>query len=215
MLLGKPLVFGAIFKFEGQLSVFNYQNGPTYRCLYPDPPAPDDMPSCTDIGVLGVLPDIVGTLQANEVLKIILELDDVLRGRLLLFDALRISFQTLTFRAVAANQHLAGLLPDYEHFCGLSAAIPEISAAELKRKLQTGQPLQLLDVREPAEYAQRNIGGRLIPLTTLLTQLPERNLTVPIVVHCQAGPRSLQAAALLREHGFVDVASLRNGLLDF
>ncbi|WP_310392337.1 molybdopterin-synthase adenylyltransferase MoeB [Hymenobacter sp.] len=221
VVLGKPLVFGAIFKFEGQVAVFNYQGGPTYRCLYPEPPAPGAAPNCAEIGVLGVLPGLVGTLQATEALKIILELGEVLSGRLLLVDALAMRFQTIRFRAVPANQRLTALAPDYAAFCGeasLEAApgrAAEISADELKVWQQSGRPLQLLDVREPHEHARRSIGGRLIPLAQLPEQLGSLRPAVPVVVHCASGVRSQKAALLLRAHGFAEVYSLRNGLADY
>ncbi|GAB3292528.1 molybdopterin-synthase adenylyltransferase MoeB [Hymenobacter humi] len=221
VLLGKPLVFGAIFKFEGQVSVFNYQNGPTYRCLHPVPPAPGEAPNCAEIGVLGVLPGLVGTLQAAEALKIILELGEVLSGRLLLVDALSMRFQTIRFRAVAANQQLTALAPDYAAFCGdapaeaAPARAAEISADELKAWQQSGRPLQLLDVREPHEHARRSIGGQLIPLGQLAGQLAGLEPAVPVVVHCASGVRSQKAAQLLLAEGFVEVYSLRNGLADY
>lgn len=219
VLLGKPLVFGAIFKFEGQVSVFNYQNGPTYRCLFPQPPAPGEAPSCAEIGVLGVLPGLVGTLQAAEALKIILELGEVLSGRLLVVDALSMRFQTVRFRAITANQQLSALAPDYAAFCGealpAAAPVPEISADELKAWQQSGRPLQVLDVREPHEYARRSIGGLLIPLAQLPQQLGQLQAAVPVVVHCASGRRSQQAARLLLSQGFAEVYSLRNGLADF
>ncbi|WP_035557422.1 molybdopterin-synthase adenylyltransferase MoeB [Hymenobacter sp. IS2118] len=221
VVLGKPLVFGAIFKFEGQVSVFNYQNGPTYRCLHPVPPAPGESPSCAEIGVLGVLPGLVGTLQAAEVLKIILALGEVLSGRLLLLDVLGMRFQPIRFRAVAANQQLTALAADYAAFCGetadneAKAPAPEISAEELKAWQASGRPLQLLDVREPHEYAQRNIGGHLIPLAQLPNKLAELRSDIPVVVHCASGRRSQQAAQLLLAHGHATVYSLRNGLADY
>ncbi|MCC3151769.1 molybdopterin-synthase adenylyltransferase MoeB [Hymenobacter sp. BT770] len=221
VILGKPLVFGAIFKFEGQVSVFNYENGPTYRCLYPEPPAPGDAPSCAEIGVLGVLPGLVGTLQAAEALKIILELGEVLSGRLLMVDALGMQFQTIRFRAVAANQQLTALAPDYAAFCGEAPMVaapgraPEISADELKAWQQSGRSLQLLDVREPHEHAQRNIGGQLLPLGQLADKLAEIAADTPVVVHCASGIRSQKAAQLLLAHGFAEVYSLRNGLADY
>ena len=220
-ILGKPLVFGAIFKFEGQVSVFNYQNGPTYRCLYPAPPAPGDAPSCSEIGVLGVLPGLVGTLQAAEALKIVLELGEVLTGRLLLVDALGMRFQTMRFQAVPANQQLTALAPDYAAFCGeapvesIPAHAAEISADDLKVWQQSGRPLQLLDVREPHEHARRSIGGQLIPLAQLAAQLGHLQPAVPVVVHCASGVRSQKAAQLLLANGFVEVYSLRNGLADY
>jgi molybdopterin/thiamine biosynthesis adenylyltransferase/rhodanese-related sulfurtransferase len=221
VLLGKPLVFGAIFKFEGQVSVFNYQNGPTYRCLYPEPPAPGDAPNCATIGVLGVLPGLVGTMQANEALKIILEIGEVLSGRLLLVDALSMRFQSIRFRALPANQQLAGLSPDYAAFCGeapLEAAparAPEITADELKEWQQQGQPLLLLDVRELHEHARRSIGGQLVPLGQLPNALAELRRDAPVVVHCASGVRSQKAALLLLANGFAEVYSLRNGLADY
>lgn len=221
VILGKPLVFGAIFKFEGQVSVFNYQNGPTYRCLYPQPPAAGEAPSCAEIGVLGVLPGLVGTMQATETLKIILALGEVLSGRLLLVDALGMRFQTMRFKAVAANQQLTSLAPDYAAFCGelpgqaTPARAPEISADELKDWQQSGRPLQLLDVREPHEYARRNIGGQLVPLAQLPGQLGQLQPHVPVVVHCASGVRSQKAAQLLLAQGFAEVYSLRNGLSDY
>ena len=221
VVLGKPLVFGAIFKFEGQVSVFNYQSGPTYRCLYPQPPAPGDAPSCADIGVLGVLPGLVGTLQATETLKIVLGLGEVLSGRLLLVDALSMRFQTIRFRAVPANQQLRALVTDYAAFCGETAAeaaparAPEIGAEQLKEWQQSGRPLQLLDVREPHEHARRSIGGQLLPLGQLAGRLAEIVPGVPVVVHCASGVRSQQAARLLLAHGFAEVYSLRDGLADY
>jgi rhodanese-related sulfurtransferase len=221
VILGKPLVFGAIFKFEGQVSVFNYQNGPTYRCLYPEPPAPGDAPSCAEIGVLGVLPGLVGTMQATEALKIILELGEVLSGRLLLVDALGMRFQAIRFGAVPANQQLTALAPDYAAFCGEApmaaapARAPEISADELKAWQQSGRPLQLVDVREPHEHARRSIGGQLMPLGQLADGLLALAVDVPVVVHCASGVRSQRAAQLLQAHGFREVYSLRNGLADY
>ena len=221
VVLGKPLVFGAIFKFEGQVSVFNYQQGPTYRCLHPVPPAPGDAPNCAEIGVLGVLPGLLGTMQATEALKIILGIGEVLSGRLLLVDALSMRFQTIRFRAVASNQQLTTLAPDYAAFCGeapLEAAptrAPEISADELKDWQASGRPLQLLDVREPHEHARRSIGGQLVPLGQLAGQLAALSPDVPVVVHCASGVRSQKAALLLLANGFAEVYSLRNGLADY
>ena len=221
VVLAKPLVFGAIFKFEWQVTVFNYRSGPTYRCLHPVPPAPGDAPNCAEIGVLGVLPGLIGTMQANEALKIILEIGEVLSGRLLLVDALSMRFQTIRFRAVAANQRLTALAPDYAAFCGeapLEAAparAPEILADELKAWQASGRPLQLLDVREPHEHARRSIGGQLIPLGQLPGQLAALAADVPVVVHCASGVRSQKAALLLLTNGFAEVYSLRNGLADY
>ena len=219
VLLGKPLVFGAIFKFDGQVTVFNYREGPTYRCLYPEPPAPGEAPSCAEIGVLGVLPGLVGTLQATETLKIITGLGEVLSGRLLVIDTLGMRFQTLRFAAVPANRALTALLPDYHAFCGEApapaAGAPEITAAELLAWQASGRPLQLLDVREPHEHAARHIGGRLVPLGQLAGALPGLRPDVPTVVHCASGVRSQRAAQLLLAHGFGEVYSLRGGLAEY
>ena len=219
VVLGKPLVFGAIFKFEGQVTVFNYQGGPTYRCLHPVPPGPGEAPNCAQIGVLGVLPGLLGTMQAAETLKIILELGEVLSGRLLLVDALSMRFQTIRFRAVPAHQQLTALAPDYAAFCGeaplQAARAPEITADELKEWQQSGRPLVLLDVREPHEHARRSIGGQLLPLGQLAARLAEIGTGVPVVVHCASGVRSQQAAQLLLEKGFAEVYSLRDGLADY
>ena len=221
VVLGKPLVFGAIFKFEGQVSVFNFREGPTYRCLHPVPPAAGEAPNCAEIGVLGVLPGLIGTLQATEALKIILGLGEVLSGRLLLVDALTMRFQTIGFRPVAANQQRSALATDYAAFCGeaplvaASARAPEISAEELKAWQQDGRPLQLVDVREPHEHARRSIGGLLLPLGQLPAQLASLRPNVPVVVHCASGMRSQQAAQLLLANGFAEVFSLRNGLADY
>lgn len=219
VVLGKPLVFGAIYKFEGQVSVFNYQNGPTYRCLYPQPPAAADAPNCAEIGVLGVLPGLVGTMQANEALKIILGLGEVLSGRLLLVDALSMRFQTIRFRAVPANQQLTALAPDYAAFCGevpvAVAPAPEISADDLKAWQHSARPLLLLDVREPHEHARRSIGGQLVPLGQLAERLASLPANVPVVVHCASGVRSQKAALLLLAQGFPEVYSLRGGLADY
>ncbi len=219
VVLGKPLVYGAIFKFDGQVAVFNYQNGPTYRCLYPAPPAPGEAPSCAEIGVLGVLPGLVGTLQATEVLKIIVGIGDVLSGRLLVIDALGMRFQTLRFAAVSAQQQRTALEADYAAFCGEAPPdalpAPEISAAELRAWQASGQPLQLLDVREPHEHARGHIGGRLVPLGQLAGALGALPADVPTVVHCASGTRSQRAARLLLENGFREVYSLRGGLAEW
>lgn len=221
VVLGRALVFGAIFKFEGQVTVFNHQGGPTYRCLHPVPPAPGEAPNCAQIGVLGVLPGLIGTLQAAEALKIILEIGDVLSGRLLLVDALSMRFQTIRFRAAAANQQRTALAADYAAFCGEAplavtpGRAPEITADELKAWQQAGRPLVLLDVREPHEHARRSIGGQLLPLGQLAARLAEVGRGGPVVVHCASGVRSQQAAQLLLANGFAEVYSLRGGLSDY
>lgn len=164
---GKPLVHGAIFKFEGQVAVFNYQHGPAYRCLYPAPPEPGDVPNCAEIGVLGALPCLVGTLQAAEALKIILRRGEVLAGRLLVVDARSLHFQTMHCRAVAANQQRTALAPDYRAFCGqpprqaAQAHAPEISAEELKEWRLGNRPVVRGSTCASRTIGRRNIGGHL------------------------------------------------------
>jgi molybdopterin/thiamine biosynthesis adenylyltransferase/rhodanese-related sulfurtransferase len=211
VMLNKILVFGSIFKFEGQVSVFNYKNGPTYRCLYPEPPAEGEVPNCAETGVLGVLPGICGTLMANEAIKIITGIGNVLSGKLLSFDALIMQFDTFKVELDPVNKEIKKLI-DYEFFCG---AAGEISAKELKNKILAEENFQLIDVREKSEYDLRNIGGDLIPLNTLTENLKKLNPEKEIIVHCASGARSKKAVQLLREKGFKKVFNLKNGLLDF
>jgi len=210
VILNKPLVFGSIFKFEGQVSVFNYAGGPTYRCLYPEPPAAGEIPSCSEAGVLGVLPGICGTLMANEAIKIITGIGNVLKGRLLSFNSLTLQFDLFKFEANSENKNLR-VLTDYDLFCG---SVPEISVADLQIKINSGADFQLIDVREEEEYTQRNIGGVLIPLGSLVKNLNRVSPDKEIVVHCASGARSKKAAAILRDNGFKRVYNLKNGLLD-
>jgi sulfur-carrier protein adenylyltransferase/sulfurtransferase len=211
VMLDKTLVFGSIFKFDLQASVFNYKNGPTYRCLYPEPPAEGEMPNCAEIGVLGVLPGICGTLMANEVIKIITKTGDVLNGKLLTFDALSMQFNTFEIVSNEKNKKIAALI-DYEIFCGTGK---EISAEELKQKIKSKEDFQLIDVREMAEYQIKNIGATLIPLGELANNLDKINSEKEIIVHCASGARSKKAVNLLKEKGFKRVYNLKNGLLDF
>jgi adenylyltransferase/sulfurtransferase len=211
VMLVKPLVFGSIFKFEGQVSVFNYQDGPTYRCLYAEPPADGEVPNCAEIGVIGVLPGICGTLMANEVIKIITGVGKVLKGVLLSFDALTMNFDHFQFSLDPKNKHVT-LLNDYALACGI---VNEISAVDLKKKMERNEDFQLIDVREESEYVQRNIGGVLIPLGALEKNLDRINSSKETIVHCASGARSKKAVQLLREKGFANVYNLRNGLLDF
>lgn len=214
VILGKPLVFGSIFTFEGQVSVFNYEGGPTYRCLYPEPPAPGEIPSCSEAGVLGVLPGIIGSLQASEVIKIITGIGEVLSGRLFLIDALTLSTTTLSFHRTAAAEVKA--LTDYEAFCGLPAPFPTvatISVHELHDLLARGEQICLIDVREPHEYALCNLGGILLPLGELESRIGEIPPAGMVVVHCHKGTRSAQAAHLLStRYGLSNVFSLQGGI---
>ena len=211
VLTGKPNAYGSIFRFEGQLSVFGAKDGPCYRCLYPEPPPPGLVPSCAEGGVLGVLPGAVGTMQAIEVLKLILGIGEPLVGRLVLFDALAMSWRTLKLKK-NANCPLCGTNPtikaliDYEQFCGLkepAPALPEISVEELKKRLDERGAFDLIDVREPHEYEIARIqGSKLIPLGTLPQRLAELDRSREYLVHCKMGGRSAKAVKLLREQGY-------------
>ena len=224
VLLGKPYVYGSIFRFEGQITVFATKDGPCYRCLYSSPPPPGLVPSCAEGGVLGVLPGIVGAIQANEAIKWILGVGDSLAGRLVLFDALKMSFRELKLRknpdcpACGTHPTLDGLI-DYEAFCGIrgeeveaNVAVPEVGVKELKRRLDAGEDVLVLDVREPHEYKICNIGGLLIPLGELAARVHELDSARDIVVHCRTGIRSAQAVEFLQDAGFEHVWNLKGGI---
>ncbi len=211
VMLNKPLVFGSIFKFEGQVSVFNYKGGPTYRCLFPEAPAAGEVPNCSEIGVIGVLPGIIGTLQANEVIKIILEKGDILSGVLYMYDALTNDIQKLkVFKDPVAS--VVTKLGDYEEVCETS---PDIDKKTFDVWKEKGVVFQLIDVREPHEYAQKNIGGELIPLNTVKDNLSRVREDIPVIVHCQMGGRSRKAVDFLYSKGFKNVYNLKGGLRDF
>ncbi|MGZ3862393.1 MAG: molybdopterin-synthase adenylyltransferase MoeB [Bacteroidia bacterium] len=211
VMLNKILVFGSVFKFDGQVSVFNYNNGPTYRCLYPEPPAGGEVPNCSEVGVLGVLPGICGVLMANETIKIITGVGEVLGGKLLFFDLLAMQFNLVDIAAVPENKNIKALI-DYETFCG---NFEEVTAEQVKQKIELNENIQLVDVREQAEYNAKNIGATLIPLGDLANNLHKINASKEIIVHCASGARSKKAVALLKEKGFKKVYNLKNGLLDF
>ncbi|QCR24538.1 molybdopterin-synthase adenylyltransferase MoeB [Pontibacter sp. SGAir0037] len=203
-LLQKPLVFGSIFKFEGQVTVFHYLNGPSYRCLFPEPPGKDEVPNCAEIGVLGVLPGIIGTIQANEAIKIICQIGTKLSGRLFMLNALTMETSAFNFRRTDQAE-VRQLLSDYEAFCSPATTTPaaeinEISADELKDMLDEEIDFQLLDVREPHEYEQYNIEGVLLPLSELEQHFSQIEPQKTIVVHCKTGSRSRQAIQLLQQH---------------
>jgi adenylyltransferase/sulfurtransferase len=230
VLLGKPNVHGSIFRFEGQASVFGTPGGPCYRCLYPEPPPPGLVPSCAEGGVLGVLPGIIGTIQATETIKLILGSGAgsgtaggdagggiSLSGRLLLFDAWGMTFRELKLRRdpacpMCGEQRSIHALIDYEQFCGLSgheapAAVGEISALELKRRIDSGEAVQLVDVREPYEHAIASIpGARLIPLSQVVARMAELEPGRELVVHCKVGVRSERAIAMLKAAGYQGAA---------
>ena len=226
VLTGKPNVYGSIFRFEGQASVFAVPGGPCYRCLYPEPPPPGLVPSCAEGGVLGILPGLVGVIQATEVVKLILGQGDSLAGRLLLFDALGMRFRELKLRrnpdCPACGDHptLTELI-DYEQFCGIapgaeevSDEIDEISALELHQELQEGKEIFILDVRNPEEYEICSIqGSQLIPLPELMDRIHELDSAREMVVHCKSGMRSAKAIERLQQAGFRKLRNLRGGIL--
>ena len=226
VLLGKPNVHGSIFRFEGQVSVFDATRGPCYRCLYPEPPPPGLVPSCAEGGVLGVLPGVIGVLQGIETLKLLLDIGEPLIGRLLLFEALSMSFRELKLRKdpacrLCGEQAVIRELIDYEQFCGTappSAAEQEeeerweIGARELEQARQRGD-MVLVDVREPQEHAIAHIeGARLVPLGTLPARISELDSSQPIVLFCHHGIRSRMALDFMRRAGFAKVRHLRGGI---
>jgi len=228
ILLGKPNVYGSIFRFEGQATVFGMPDGPCYRCLYPEPPPPGLVPSCAEGGVLGVLPGIIGSLQALETIKLILGRGDSLVGRLLLFDALTLKFRELRLRknsncAICGAHRKIHKLIDYNEFCGVRGEeepemdlhVPEITARELKDRLDRGDEVFILDVREPHEYQICNLKGHLIPLGELPRRVHELDSSHEIVAHCRSGKRSAQAVDFLRRAGFRKVQNLRGGILSW
>ncbi len=223
-LLGKPDVYGSIFRFDGQASVFWAARGPCYRCLYREPPPPELVPSCAEGGVLGVLPGIIGSIQALEAIKLVLGSGASLAGRLLLFDALRLTFRELTLEKdpdcpVCGPRPTIRQLIDYEAFCGVGAAAAapdpelEVRALALRDELGAGRKVQLVDVREPFEWEICHIeGSRLIPLGELPARVSEVDGTLPVVTICHTGRRSLDAARFLKSRGVADVKSLRGGV---
>ena len=226
VLLGKPNVYGSIFRFEGQATVFGYPDGPCYRCLYPEPPPPGLVPSCAEGGVLGVLPGIVGSIQAMETIKLILGAGDPLVGRLLLFDALAMRFRELKLKknpdcSLCGKNRTITKLIDYEEFCGIRGeeapamtdGIQEITATELKARQDRGEKLFILDVREPHEYQICNLNGKLIPLGELPRRVNELDSSVEMVVHCRSGKRSADAIHFLQTAGFKKLWNLKGGVL--
>jgi adenylyltransferase/sulfurtransferase len=236
VLTGKPNAYGSIFRFEGQASVFATEAGPCYRCLYPEPPPPGLVPSCAEGGVLGILPGLIGVIQATEVIKLILGVGEPLIGRLLLADSLSMRFRELKLRKnpdcpVCGTNPTVTELIDYNQFCGVPGVqesvsestvktsslppqngIAQISVTELKRRRDAGEHPFVLDVREPWEYQIANLGGHLIPQGELPARLAELDKSQPIVVQCKSGGRSQKAAELLRSQGF-QVENLAGGIL--
>lgn len=231
VLLGIPNIYGSIFRFEGQASTFWSKHGPCYRCLYPEPPPPGSVPSCAEGGVLGVLPGVIGTLQATETVKVLTGIGEPLIGRLLLYDALAMQFRELRFArdpdCPLCGQHptITGLI-DYQEFCGIPAqsqtfheqstaamALPEITVEQLAELRSSGTPHTLIDVREPHEYDLCNLGGALIPLG----QIPARYSEIPregrVVIHCRSGARSGKAVEYLQSLGYSNLENLAGGIL--
>jgi molybdopterin/thiamine biosynthesis adenylyltransferase/rhodanese-related sulfurtransferase len=243
VLTGKPNAYGSIFRFEGQASVFATEDGPCYRCLYPEPPPPGLVPSCAEGGVLGILPGLVGIIQATEVIKLILGIGDTLAGRLLLIDALGMNFRQLKLRknpnCPACGTHEIKELIDYDQFCGIEKpkdatgplevaqnkdvsgsvvdGIPQISVQDLKAKQETGQKFFLLDVREPHEVPIASLGAPLIPVGSLEQRIGEIPVGKQdeIILHCRSGARSQKAALILKNAGFTNVENLAGGILDW
>ena len=228
VLLGIPNAYGSIFRFEGQASVFATKEGPCYRCLYPEPPPPGLVPSCAEGGVLGILPGLVGVIQATEVIKLILGKGSPLIGRLLLVDALGMRFRELKLRKnpecpVCGDNPTVKELIDYEHFCGIvpeskeekavKNGIPQLSVKQLKQRMDGGEDIFILDVREPYEYQIAQIGGKLIPQN----DVPQRLADIPrdreIVVQCRSGARSQKIAEFLKQSGYQQVVNLAGGIL--
>ena len=225
VLLNKPNVYGSIFRFEGQATVFAYEDGPCYRCLYPEPPPPGLVPSCAEGGVLGILPGLIGVIQATEAVKIILGVGETLKNRLLLYDALGMRFRELRLRRdrncpVCGDHPTVTKLIDYEQFCGVRpsseqpvAAEAVIDALELKRKLDGGDNFTLIDVREPHEYQIARIpGARLIPLGELPKHLAELDQNAEFVMQCKTGGRSQKAVDLMKQNGFTNVRNMTGGI---
>ncbi len=223
VLLGKPNVYGSIFRFEGQASVLATPDGPCYRCLFREPPPPGLVPSCAEGGVLGVLPGLVGVIQATETIKLLTGIGEPLVGRLLLIDALGMKFRTLKLHrdplCPACGTREIQVLQDYEQFCGIGrepepVGLTEILPAALQQRIAAGHDLDIIDVREPQEWALGRIpGARLVPLGTLAAALGSLDRTREVVVYCKGGVRSARAARQLQEAGFRRVANLTGGIL--
>jgi adenylyltransferase/sulfurtransferase len=225
VLLGKPNVYGSIFRFEGQATVFAYEGGPCYRCLYAEPPPPGLVPSCAEGGVLGILPGIIGLVQATEAVKLILGVGEPLKGRLLLYDALAMKFRELKLRRnpecpVCGDHPTITKLIDYHEFCGIPqkaetpAVTGDIDVKEVKAKLDRGDDFVLVDVREPHEWQIGRIeGAKLIPLNDVPKRMHELDPEAEIVVHCKMGGRSAKAVEFLKQHGYSKARNMTGGIL--
>ncbi len=224
VLLGIPNAFGSVLRFEGQASVFGAKNGPCYRCLFREPPPPGAVPNCADAGVLGVLPGLIGTIQATEAIKLVLGIGSPLIGRLLLVDALEMQFRSIELRrdpeCPACGTHEIRELIDYEKFCGVTgsefaepSAIADISPRELSERMRRGEDIQLIDVREVWEWQIAKLpGARLVPLGTLENEIDTLDRNKEIVLYCKSGIRSLHAAEFLADEGFPKLLNLSGGI---
>ena len=228
VLAGKPNVYGSVSRFEGQASVFAAREGPCYRCLYPEPPPPGLVPSCAEGGVLGIVPGLVGIIQATEVIKLILGKGEPLIGRLLLVDALAMRFREVKLRKnpdcpVCGQDPTITQLIDYQQFCGIvpnipkersvNNGIPQLTVKELKKRIDAGEDVFVLDVREPYEYQIANIGGKLIPQNEVPSRLAEIDRDREVIVHCRSGARSQRIAEFLKQAGYPKVVNLAGGIL--
>ncbi len=225
---GKPNCYGSVYRFEGQASVFSYQSGPCYRCLYPEPPPPGAVPSCAEGGVLGVLPGLIGMIQAIEAVKIILGKGDTLAGRLLLFDALEMRFREMRVKKdpscpVCGDNPSITEPIDYQQFCGAGSRSAgdgqnepqspwDIEPRDLRDRIESGVEFTLVDVRQAHEYEICNLSGQLIPLDELPRRYGELDRNAAIIVHCKLGGRSAKAVQFLRDQGFANVSNLRGGI---
>ena len=223
VLLGIPNVYGSVYRFEGQASVFGAAEGPCYRCLFRDPPPPDLVPNCAEGGVLGVVPGLVGTIQATEAIKMLLGLGDTLVGKLLTIDAMKMSFRTLTIQkdpsCPACGTHEITELIDYDEFCGgpgahAGNAIQEIQPSQLASRLKKGEQLEIIDVREPFEWEIGHIpGARLVPLARIPEEIPHLDKRRETILYCKVGARSMDAAQQLADAGVSEVRNLAGGIL--
>jgi molybdopterin/thiamine biosynthesis adenylyltransferase/rhodanese-related sulfurtransferase len=223
VLLGIPNVYGSVYRFEGQASVFGAPAGPCYRCLFRDPPPPDLVPSCAEGGVLGVVPGLIGTIQATEAIKMLLDLGDTLVGKLLMIDVMTMAFRTLSIQkdpdCPACGTHEITELIDYEEFCAGTgahepAAVQEILPSQLAERLASGEKLEIIDVREPYEWAIGHIpGARLVPLAQIGEEIPRLDKRRETILYCKVGARSAFAARQLADAGVSDVRNLAGGIL--
>ncbi|MCL4115097.1 UNVERIFIED_CONTAM: hypothetical protein GTU68_037654 [Idotea baltica] len=218
LILGMPYVYGSIFRFEGQVSVFNYNDGPNYRDLFPEPPAPELVPNCSEGGVLGILPGIVGTMQALETIKIITGIGETLSGKLLTIDTLSNQYRTFKFNKRNNSKPITTLI-DYEQFCNPKKELAEISSIipiELESLINSGNDFQLIDVREPFEYEIVHIGGILMPKSEIDQHIKQIDRDKKVIVHCRSGKRSADVIQYLNiEHGFTNLINLEGGLIRY